>query len=86
MTTVEPSGQPNISPVHTELKMMSIGLLLDDNSPIMWRCPMLHKAFEWFLSDVQWGEFDTLVVDMPPGTEASRSRSTRSCCGQKPSS
>jgi len=47
---------------------MSIGLFAEDNGPIMWRGPMLHKALEQFLSDVHWGEIDTLVVDMPPGT------------------
>src|SRR5688572_31661211 len=47
---------------------MSIGFFLDENSPVMWRGPMLHKALEQFLSDVHWGELDTLVVDMPPGT------------------
>ena len=47
---------------------MSIGLFAEDNGPIMWRGPMLHKALEQFLSDVHWGELDTLVVDMPPGT------------------
>ena len=41
---------------------------LEDNSPVMWRGPMLHRALEQFLSDVHWGELDTLVVDMPPGT------------------
>jgi ATP-binding protein involved in chromosome partitioning len=41
---------------------------MEDNSPIMWRGPMLHRALEQFLSDVHWGEIDTLVVDMPPGT------------------
>ena len=51
-----------------ELKVMSIGLFAEDNGPIMWRGPMLHKALEQFLSDVHWGELDTLVVDMPPGT------------------
>ena len=57
-----------IPPVRGELKLMSIGFFLDDNSPLMWRGPMLHRALEQFLSDVHWGELDTLVVDMPPGT------------------
>ena len=57
-----------IPPVRGDLKLMSIGFFLDDNSPVMWRGPMLHKALEQFLSDVHWGEIDTLVVDMPPGT------------------
>jgi ATP-binding protein involved in chromosome partitioning len=47
---------------------MSIGFVLDENSPIMWRGPMLHRALEQFLSDVHWGELDVLLVDMPPGT------------------
>jgi ATP-binding protein involved in chromosome partitioning len=47
---------------------MSIGFFLDDNEPVMWRGPMLHRALEQFLTDVHWGELDTLVVDMPPGT------------------
>jgi ATP-binding protein involved in chromosome partitioning len=47
---------------------MSIGFFLEDNAPVMWRGPMLHKALEQFLSDVHWGELDILVVDMPPGT------------------
>jgi len=50
------------------LKVMSIGFFLDDNQPVMWRGPMLHRALEQFLSDVHWGELDVLVVDMPPGT------------------
>ena len=57
-----------VPPVRGELKLMSIGFFLDDNSPVMWRGPMLHRALEQFLSDVHWGELDTLVVDMPPGT------------------
>ncbi|HZC28358.1 MAG TPA: P-loop NTPase, partial [Gaiellaceae bacterium] len=57
-----------VPPVRDELKLMSIGFFLDDNAPVMWRGPMLHKALEQFLSDVHWGELDTLVVDMPPGT------------------
>jgi ATP-binding protein involved in chromosome partitioning len=57
-----------IPPVKHDLKLMSIGFFLDDNQPVMWRGPMLHKALEQFLSDVHWGELDVLVVDMPPGT------------------
>jgi ATP-binding protein involved in chromosome partitioning len=57
-----------VPPVNWDLRLMSIGFFLDDNSPIMWRGPMLHRALEQFLSDVHWGEIDTLVVDMPPGT------------------
>ena len=57
-----------VPPVKDDLKLMSIGFFLDDNQPVMWRGPMLHKALEQFLSDVHWGELDMLVVDMPPGT------------------
>jgi ATP-binding protein involved in chromosome partitioning len=57
-----------VPPVNWDLKLMSIGFFMDENSPIMWRGPMLHRALEQFLSDVHWGEIDTLVVDMPPGT------------------
>jgi ATP-binding protein involved in chromosome partitioning len=57
-----------VPPVRHDLKLMSIGFFLDENAPVMWRGPMLHRALEQFLSDVHWGELDTLVVDMPPGT------------------
>ena len=57
-----------VPPVRGDLKIMSIGFFLDENSPVMWRGPMLHRALEQFLSDVHWGELDMLVVDMPPGT------------------
>src|ERR671929_1165671 len=57
-----------VPPVKDDLKLMSIGFFLDGNEPVMWRGPMLHRALEQFLSDVHWGELDTLVVDMPPGT------------------
>jgi ATP-binding protein involved in chromosome partitioning len=50
------------------MKLMSIGFFLEDNSPVMWRGPMLHRALEQFLQDVHWGELDVLLVDMPPGT------------------
>ena len=57
-----------VPPVKGDLKLMSIGFFLDDNQPVMWRGPMLHRALEQFLSDVHWGELDMLLVDMPPGT------------------
>src|SRR5438045_3057972 len=57
-----------VPPVKDDLKLMSIGFFLDENSPVMWRGPMLHRALEQFLSDVHWGELDVLFVDMPPGT------------------
>ncbi len=57
-----------VPPVAHDLKLMSIGFFLEGNEPVMWRGPMLHRALEQFLQDVHWGELDTLVVDMPPGT------------------
>jgi ATP-binding protein involved in chromosome partitioning len=57
-----------IPPVAHDMKLMSIGFFVDDNKPLMWRGPMLHRALEQFLQDVHWGELDVLVVDMPPGT------------------
>ena len=57
-----------VPPVAHDLRLMSIGFFLDDNQPVMWRGPMLHRALEQFLQDVHWGEIDTLLVDMPPGT------------------
>ncbi|MGH3048711.1 MAG: Mrp/NBP35 family ATP-binding protein, partial [Gaiellaceae bacterium] len=57
-----------VPPVKDDLKLMSIGFFLDGNEPVMWRGPMLHRALEQFLTDVHWGEVDTLVVDLPPGT------------------
>lgn len=50
------------------LKFMSVGLLLDDSAPVIWRGPMAHGAVLQFLRDVEWGELDYLIVDLPPGT------------------
>jgi ATP-binding protein involved in chromosome partitioning len=57
-----------VPPVAHDLRLMSIGFFLDDNQPVMWRGPMLHRALEQFLQDVHWGELDVLLIDMPPGT------------------
>jgi ATP-binding protein involved in chromosome partitioning len=48
--------------------LMSVGFFVDDEQPVVWRGPMLHKAIEQFLTDVHWGELDILLVDLPPGT------------------
>jgi ATP-binding protein involved in chromosome partitioning len=57
-----------VPPVAHDLHLMSIGFFLDENQPLMWRGPMLHRALEQFLSDVHWPKLDVLLVDMPPGT------------------
>ncbi len=50
------------------LKLMSMGLLLDEDSPVVWRGPMVSNAIGQFIKDVDWGQLDVLVVDLPPGT------------------
>jgi ATP-binding protein involved in chromosome partitioning len=50
------------------VKTMSIGYLLAEEKPVIWRGPMVHKLIEQFLGDVEWGPLDYLLVDMPPGT------------------
>lgn len=51
-----------------DLRVMSMGMLVDENTPVMWRGPMLHKLVDQFLNEVAWGELDYLVIDAPPGT------------------
>ncbi|MBB53803.1 MAG: hypothetical protein CMF67_05460 [Magnetovibrio sp.] len=50
------------------IKVMSIGFLVDEDTPMIWRGPMVQSALEQMMRDVNWGELDVLVVDMPPGT------------------
>jgi len=50
------------------LKLMSIGFLIDDDNPVIWRGPMASGALKQFMSDVEWGELDYLIYDLPPGT------------------
>ena len=57
-----------IPPVAHGIKVMSIGFFLEEDAAVVWRGPMLHKALTQFLEDVDWGELDYLLVDLPPGT------------------
>jgi len=57
-----------IPPVAHGIKVMSIGFFLEEDAAVVWRGPMLHKALTQFLEDVEWGELDYLLVDLPPGT------------------
>ncbi|PXY22179.1 Mrp/NBP35 family ATP-binding protein [Prauserella muralis] len=50
------------------VRLMSVGFLVADDAPVLWRGPLLHKALEQFLADVHWGELDVLLLDLPPGT------------------
>jgi ATP-binding protein involved in chromosome partitioning len=50
------------------VKVISIGMFVQGNSPVVWRGPMLHRALQQFLSDVFWGDLDILLLDLPPGT------------------
>ncbi|HEU5081568.1 MAG TPA: Mrp/NBP35 family ATP-binding protein [Opitutaceae bacterium] len=50
------------------VKIMSMGFLVDDNTPVVWRGPMIMKTVQQFVQNVKWGELDVLLVDLPPGT------------------
>ncbi|MCE7920646.1 MAG: iron-sulfur cluster carrier protein ApbC [Chloroflexi bacterium CFX1] len=63
-----PNGQRIIPAEAYGLKMVSMGLLVKPGQPLIWRGPMLNSAIRQFLGDVEWGELDYLIVDLPPGT------------------
>ena len=70
-STAEPMATPQqrIIPVQAQgLKMISMGLLNPGDKPVIWRGPMLHSVITQFLRNVEWGELDYLVLDLPPGT------------------
>ena len=63
------NGERKILPLDAHgLKVMSIGFFIKEDEAVVWRGPMLHKALTQFLEDVQWGELDHLLIDLPPGT------------------
>ncbi|MFY9262071.1 MAG: Mrp/NBP35 family ATP-binding protein [Actinomycetaceae bacterium] len=57
-----------IPPVAHDVKTISIGMFMQENTPVVWRGPMLHRALEQFFADVYWGDLDVLLIDLPPGT------------------
>jgi ATP-binding protein involved in chromosome partitioning len=63
------SGERKILPLEAHgIKVMSIGFFIAEDEAVVWRGPMLHKALTQFLEDVEWGELDFLLIDLPPGT------------------
>jgi len=63
-----PNGKKLVPAEAYGLKMISMGLLVKPGQPLIWRGPMLNSAIRQFLGDVEWGELDYLIVDLPPGT------------------
>jgi len=63
-----PNGQRLIPATAHGIKMISMGLLVKPGQPLIWRGPMLNSAIRQFLGDVEWGELDYLIIDLPPGT------------------
>jgi ATP-binding protein involved in chromosome partitioning len=64
------NGERKLVPLdaHDGIKVMSIGFFVEEDAAVVWRGPMLHKALQQFLEDVDWGELDYLLIDLPPGT------------------
>jgi ATP-binding protein involved in chromosome partitioning len=66
---LEISSDQRLTPlIRFGMKLMSIGFIIEETAAVVWRGPMLFKAMDQFLRDVQWGELDYLIVDLPPGT------------------
>ncbi len=62
-------GKPKLIPKERHgVKTMSVGYILHEDKPAVWRGPMVHKLIEQFLADVEWGDLDYMLVDLPPGT------------------
>ena len=57
-----------LPPEAHDVKVISIGMFVPGNQPVVWRGPMLHRALQQFLADVFWGDLDVLLLDLPPGT------------------
>jgi ATP-binding protein involved in chromosome partitioning len=62
------SGNKIVPAIHHGLRVVSIGFFVERGGAVIWRGPMVHKLLQQFVEDVQWGELDYLIVDLPPGT------------------
>ncbi|HWD76275.1 MAG TPA: Mrp/NBP35 family ATP-binding protein [Solirubrobacteraceae bacterium] len=64
------NGERKLIPIeaHDGIRVMSIGFFVEEDAAVVWRGPMLHKALQQFLEDVDWGQLDYLLIDLPPGT------------------
>lgn len=64
------NAERKLVPLRTQdgISVMSIGFFVEQDAAVVWRGPMLHKALQQFLEDVEWGELDYLLIDLPPGT------------------
>ena len=67
-TRLETDGEKIVPAERYGIQVVSMGFLTDDDSPMIWRGPMLHGAIQQFFRDVRWNDVDYLIVDMPPGT------------------
>jgi ATP-binding protein involved in chromosome partitioning len=66
--TLTPDETKMVPPSNFGVKLMSMGFLLEGDTPVIWRGPMIMKTIQQFFSNVEWGELDYLLVDLPPGT------------------
>src|SRR5205085_10398696 len=66
--TISDDETKMIPPVAHGVKLMSMGFLIEGDSPVIWRGPMIMKTIQQFVNSVVWGELDYLLVDLPPGT------------------
>jgi ATP-binding protein involved in chromosome partitioning len=62
------AGNKIVPSVHHGLRVVSIGFFVERGGAVIWRGPMVHKLLQQFIEDVEWGELDYLIVDLPPGT------------------
>jgi ATP-binding protein involved in chromosome partitioning len=66
--TINADETKMVPPASHGVKLMSMGFLIEGDNPVIWRGPMITKTIQQFFTDVEWGELDYLLVDLPPGT------------------